>query len=119
MILCGTHVKPIGSLARKSPAFRRDASQNEPIRLGPPGRNLHHYAVPRFTLLTMESSPPQGSSPAAVVGIGASAGGLNTYTELLGALPPNTGMTFVIGNISPLIMRAFWRPYSPASRKCR
>jgi two-component system CheB/CheR fusion protein len=44
----------------------------------------------------MESSPPQGSSPTAVVGIGASAGGLNAYTELLGALPPNTGMTFVI-----------------------
>jgi two-component system, chemotaxis family, CheB/CheR fusion protein len=31
-----------------------------------------------------------------VVGIGASAGGLQAYTELLESLPPNTGMAFVI-----------------------
>jgi two-component system CheB/CheR fusion protein len=31
-----------------------------------------------------------------VVGIGASAGGLQAYTELLECLPPNTGMAFVI-----------------------
>ena len=35
-------------------------------------------------------------SPIAVVGIGASAGGLQAYTELLEALPADTGMTFVI-----------------------
>ena len=35
-------------------------------------------------------------TPVAVVGIGASAGGLQAYTELLEALPANTGMTFVI-----------------------
>lgn len=35
-------------------------------------------------------------SPVAVVGIGASAGGLQAYTELLEALPANTGMAFVI-----------------------
>jgi two-component system CheB/CheR fusion protein len=35
-------------------------------------------------------------TPIGVVAIGASAGGLQAYTELLEALPPNTGMTFVI-----------------------
>ena len=34
--------------------------------------------------------------PIGVVGIGASAGGLQAYTELLEALPATTGMTFVI-----------------------
>jgi two-component system CheB/CheR fusion protein len=36
------------------------------------------------------------SLPLVVVGIGASAGGLQAYTELLESLPPNTGMAFVI-----------------------
>ena len=31
-----------------------------------------------------------------VVGIGASAGGLKEFTQLLGAIPPNIGMAFVI-----------------------
>jgi two-component system CheB/CheR fusion protein len=31
-----------------------------------------------------------------IVGIGASAGGLEAFTDLLGALPPNTGMAFVL-----------------------
>jgi two-component system, chemotaxis family, CheB/CheR fusion protein len=39
---------------------------------------------------------PKGMAPKAVVGIGASAGGLNAYTALLSALPPDTGMTFVV-----------------------
>ena len=30
------------------------------------------------------------------MGIGASAGGLQAYTEFFNALPPDTGMTFVI-----------------------
>ena len=34
--------------------------------------------------------------PNFIVGIGASAGGLNAYTSLLDALPSNTGMAFVI-----------------------
>jgi two-component system CheB/CheR fusion protein len=36
------------------------------------------------------------SQPLVVVGIGASAGGLQAYTELLESLPSNTGMAFVI-----------------------
>jgi two-component system, chemotaxis family, CheB/CheR fusion protein len=40
--------------------------------------------------------------PIAVVGIGASAGGLQAFTRLLSALPPNTGMAFVlVPHLSP------------------
>lgn len=39
----------------------------------------------------MEESPPNF-----VVGIGASAGGLNAYTAFFDALPPDTGMAFVV-----------------------
>jgi two-component system, chemotaxis family, CheB/CheR fusion protein len=38
----------------------------------------------------------ESAIPSGVVAIGASAGGLQAYTELLEALPANTGMTFVI-----------------------
>src|SRR4029077_17534381 len=52
--------------------------------------------------------PSQGdSSPAAetsirIVGIGASAGGCEAYTSLLKALPPDTGMAYVlVPHLSP------------------
>jgi two-component system CheB/CheR fusion protein len=36
------------------------------------------------------------TAPFPIVGIGASAGGVEAFTELLSALPPNTGMAFVL-----------------------
>src|SRR5581483_8908786 len=36
------------------------------------------------------------SRPFPIVGVGASAGGLEAFTQLLGALPTNTGMAFVL-----------------------
>jgi len=36
------------------------------------------------------------SSPFPVVGVGASAGGLEAFTQMLGALPADTGMAFVL-----------------------
>jgi two-component system CheB/CheR fusion protein len=44
----------------------------------------------------MEERMSKGESPFCVVGIGASAGGLEAIQELLGKLPDNTGMAFVI-----------------------
>ena len=42
------------------------------------------------------------AQPDFIVGIGGSAGGLNAYKALLNALPPNTGMAFVIvSHITP------------------
>jgi len=44
-----------------------------------------------------------GFKPSFVVGIGGSAGGLKAYTELLDALPSNTGMAFVfIAHLNPV-----------------
>lgn len=40
-------------------------------------------------------SPPRGN-PFPVVGIGASAGGLEAFVQLISALPPDTGMAFVL-----------------------
>lgn len=43
----------------------------------------------------LDSSPPRGK-PFPIVGIGASAGGLDAFAELLAALPHDTGMAFVL-----------------------
>jgi two-component system CheB/CheR fusion protein len=39
---------------------------------------------------------PRPTLPALIVGVGASAGGLDAFTELLGALPAHTGMAFIL-----------------------
>jgi chemotaxis methyl-accepting protein methylase/serine phosphatase RsbU (regulator of sigma subunit) len=44
----------------------------------------------------LDASAKQGSPDTAVVGIGASAGGLEAFSELLRHLPPDTGMAFVL-----------------------
>jgi len=52
----------------------------------------------------IEPAPPaaQDSSSFPIVGIGASAGGLEAFSELLRALPPDTGMAFVlVQHLSP------------------
>ena len=60
---------------------------------------------------------PVSQEPAipTIVGIGASAGGLEAFTQLLGALPTNTGMAFVLVQhlepthksvLTPLLARA-------------
>ena len=45
---------------------------------------------------TEETMPGPGRRPPAVVGIGASAGGLDAFSRLLEALPTDTGMAFVL-----------------------
>ena len=42
------------------------------------------------------STPPRAGDTCIVVGIGASAGGLDAFTQLLRALPTDTGMAFVL-----------------------
>ena len=44
----------------------------------------------------VEEKPGQDYSPLGVVGIGASAGGLAALSTLLGGIPENTGLAFVI-----------------------
>ena len=49
-----------------------------------------------------EESAGHGPASFAVVGVGASAGGLNAFTRLLGHLPSDTGMAFVlVSHLSP------------------
>src|SRR4029079_9218157 len=43
-----------------------------------------------------DSGVEAASSPFPVVGVGASAGGLEGFTQMLGALPADTGMAFVL-----------------------
>src|SRR3954451_24008507 len=52
-------------------------------------------ARPEAIATDTDTSPPRGN-PFPIVGIGASAGGLEAFTELLSALPPDTGMAFVL-----------------------
>src|SRR5260370_41513732 len=48
------------------------------------------------------SAQPASRDACAVVGIGASAGGLEAISHLLARLPPNTGMAYVlIGHLDP------------------
>jgi two-component system CheB/CheR fusion protein len=64
------------------------------------GADHHDDEVPGNDELIDGSHPPRFDF--AVVGVGASAGGLEAYTELLKALPPDTGMAFVfIQHLSP------------------
>ena len=46
--------------------------------------------------MDVDPTPPLGHAPSVIVGIGASAGGLDACKRLLGAMPPNTGMAFVV-----------------------
>jgi two-component system CheB/CheR fusion protein len=48
------------------------------------------------------SQPPAGSAPVLVVGVGASAGGLESLEQLFQGVPPDSGMAFVvIQHLSP------------------
>ncbi len=50
---------------------------------------------PEAIISDTDTSPPRGN-PFPIVGIGASAGGLESFIELLSVLPPDTGMCFVL-----------------------
>ena len=54
-------------------------------------------ATPKAPAKTPNAAPPRPPSPGfPIVGIGASAGGLEALRELFAAMPPNTGMAFVV-----------------------
>ena len=66
-----------------------------------------------------------GNAPFAIVGVGASAGGLEAFTQLLSALPDNTGMAFVLvqhldpkheSNLSDILARLTRMPVLEASQ---
>src|SRR5208337_996663 len=53
---------------------------------------------PATNLPGSETAPksPASARPFAIVGVGASAGGLEAFTKLIESLPTNTGMGFVL-----------------------
>ena len=64
-------------------------SRGSPAKPRPP-------KAPNPVAVTLVESPEPRSDAFAVVGIGASAGGLEAFTRLLKALPGDTGMAFVL-----------------------
>ena len=73
-----------------------DASDTRPIALGASPSNDAHAASSADLGLGGEDAPAEASVPFPIVGIGASAGGLEAVTQLLRALPIDTGSGFVI-----------------------
>jgi two-component system, chemotaxis family, CheB/CheR fusion protein len=83
-------------------AVSRKWSVSRP-RPGPPPRR--EAAIPKRSSGARARSSPAtktaaarqpGGRPLVIVGVGASAGGLEAFSQLLGALPENTGMAFVL-----------------------
>src|SRR5581483_1403979 len=64
-------------------------SQDDTVKL-----DGHAHPDPKLATET-DFSPPRGN-PFPIVGIGASAGGLEAFAQLLAALPENSGMAFVL-----------------------
>src|SRR6185437_4576199 len=61
----------------------------------PSGRERNGEAAASFVIADEEDTRPNAAT-FPVVGVGASAGGLEAFTELLSALPAETGMAFVL-----------------------
>jgi two-component system, chemotaxis family, CheB/CheR fusion protein len=70
-------------------------SQESPEQFQPEGVEDAHLADEVVSVEPDTEFKP-GLLPFPVVGIGASAGGVEAYSELLAALPPDTGMAFVL-----------------------
>ena len=73
---------------------RNSPGKGSPPRRPPPKR-LPDIATPE-PLRDGGPSKPSGESAFPIVGIGASAGGLEAFSQLLKALPADTGMAFVL-----------------------
>src|SRR2546430_2400484 len=70
-------------------------------RRGAMGRNGTKSRHTRHSKKARRPSPPQPAAPSKppsfpIVGVGASAGGLEAFTQLLKALPADTGMAFIL-----------------------
>jgi two-component system CheB/CheR fusion protein len=78
--------------------IRRKKTSSTRKPSGKPKTRVLAKHVPQPT----EEGQPASALPFPVVGIGASAGGLEAFTEFLRALPADTGMAFVlVSHLSP------------------
>jgi two-component system CheB/CheR fusion protein len=78
------------------PASQQDPAAEQPIAEQQGGETGQLNIGPEAVEQEITEDPESGEgAPFPVVGIGASAGGLEAFTDLLHALPANTGMAFV------------------------
>jgi two-component system CheB/CheR fusion protein len=111
-------------IREQGPAPARAKSARKPLRKTP----KISAARPRATEKGRERLPDPGERradhPPFIAGIGASAGGLEAFTQLLKALPSNTGIAFVLVQhlaprhesfLSELLSRATTMPVKQAS----
>jgi two-component system CheB/CheR fusion protein len=82
---------------RKTPGSARPRPKNKPQKKrATPARAAPTAAAPPPKVSAAQHDEPRRLAPFPIVGIGASAGGLEAFTHLLAALPPDTGMGFVL-----------------------
>jgi two-component system, chemotaxis family, CheB/CheR fusion protein len=83
--------------------------------VGGNGSNGHAHPNPELVVET-DYSPPRGN-PFPVVGIGASAGGLEAFAQLLAAVPEDTGVAFVlVQHLDPQHQSLLSELLAPATR---
>ncbi len=73
----------------------RAANKKGAKKDGPPSKKPTAEPQPALAALMVEEPKESGGGEFPIVGIGASAGGLEAFTEMLQGLPSNTGMAFV------------------------
>src|SRR5262245_58880352 len=94
-------------MAKKKQSARKKRDAPEPVipgmdapipEPGNPGVDpaAQEPAIPGVNPAALEHDDPEDSAPFVIVGIGASAGGLEAISRLLHEVPENTGMAFVV-----------------------
>jgi chemotaxis response regulator CheB len=81
----------VPSRPRKTPGSARPGRKPKKT-----GAKPFPAALPTTNDAAVQRGEPRSGAPFPIVGIGASAGGLEAFTHLLAALPPDTGMGFVL-----------------------
>ena len=85
------------SRPRKTPGSARPGRKTKKKGAKPSPAVAPTAAAPPTTDdAAVQRGEPRSGAPFPIVGIGASAGGLEAFTHLLAALPPDTGMGFVL-----------------------
>ena len=85
--------RPRAAAARGRAAPRAEAAREQ---AAPRAEAAREQAAPRAEAAREQAAPHDHAPSFPIVGVGASAGGLEAFSLLLGALPADTGMAFVL-----------------------
>ena len=103
--------------AKNAKAAKNSATAKKAVSKTAGSSNRTSKQAPATSKQASNAAPPKANPP--VVGIGASAGGLEAFTQLVSALPEDTGLAFVLvqhlepthkSSLTPLIARATRMP---------